>query len=232
MSDIDPAKLNAAQAAAALVESGMTVGLGSGTTASLLVRRLGERVRSEGLRIVGVATSATTAALARSLEIPLADLDDCDSLDLNLDGADEIDRQFRMIKGRGGALLREKIVASAAVRRVNIITGDKRVEQLGRRMPVPVEVSAFGLRHTQKRLEQLGAATTLRSRTDGTPYPTDGGNRIIDCRFPVIDDPEGLDDRLRRVAGVFETGLFLKLCDVLIMGYPDRVEQFERPSAG
>jgi ribose 5-phosphate isomerase A len=229
MSDIDPAKTQAAAAAAALVESGMAVGLGSGTTACLVVRGLGERVRDEGLRLVGVATSATTAELARSVGIRLCDLDEIETLDLNLDGADEVDLAFRMIKGRGGALLREKIVASAARRRVNVITAEKRVERLGRKMPIPVEVSAFGLRHTKSSLERLGATATLRLRADGSPYVTDGGNRIIDCRFPNIDNAEEIDQRLRQVAGVFETGLFLRLCDMLIVGYPDRAERLERP---
>ncbi len=118
-------------AAAALVESGMVVGLGSGSTSALMVRRLGERIEREGLKIVAVATSLATAELARSLKIPLRELDDVDALDINLDGADEIDPQFRMIKGRGGALLREKIVACASKRRVTMIAADKRVDRLG-----------------------------------------------------------------------------------------------------
>jgi ribose 5-phosphate isomerase A len=230
MSEIDPAKFQASRAAAALVESGMAVGLGSGTTASLIIRRLGERVREEGLKFVGVPTSGATAMLARSLGIALRDLDDVDTLDLNLDGADEIDGEFRMIKGRGGALLREKIVVSTARRRVTIITGEKRVDRLGRRMPVPVEACEFGLRHTEARVAELGANTVIRRRPDGTTFLTDGGNAIIDCRFAQIDDPSELDLRLQSVAGVLGTGLFLELCDLLLIGYPNRVEQFEKPS--
>jgi ribose 5-phosphate isomerase A len=230
MSAFDPAKLRAAEAAAELVERGMIVGLGSGTTASALVRCLGTRVEREGLRFVGVATSAATAELARSVGIALRDLDEVDTLDLNLDGADEIDGAFRMIKGRGGALLREKIVVDAAHRRVTIITAAKRVEHLGRMMPIPVEVSPFGLRHIDRHLRDLGANTVLRNGPDGTPFVTDGGHRIIDCQFDRVDDPEGLDRRLKQIVGVFETGLFLGLCDLLVVGHPDRVERIERPA--
>jgi ribose 5-phosphate isomerase A len=228
MDEIDPAKDRAAAAAAEQVEPGMIVGLGTGTTASAMVRHLGLRLQRESLRIVGVPTSAATAALAQSLGIPIRDLDEVDWLDLNLDGADEIDGAFRMIKGRGGALLREKIVVSAARRRVAIITADKRVDRLGAHMPIPVEVSPFGLRHIERQLRALGAATAVRTTPAGTAFVTDGGHQIIDCHFEQIDDPEDLDQRLNRVAGVFETGIFIGLCDLMIVGYPDRVEMIER----
>jgi ribose 5-phosphate isomerase A len=224
----EPAKLQAAAAAASLVESGMTVGLGSGTTAADMVRFLGRRVEDEGLRFVGVSTSKATAELARALGIPLRDLDDVHLLDLNLDGADEIDGAFRMIKGRGGALLREKLVVDAARRRVTIITADKRVEHLGEKMPIPVEVSPFGMRHVDQHLREIGATTELRMDGQGGPYVTDGGNRIIDCRFPRIEDPEALEHRLKQIVGVFETGLFVGLCDLIVVGHPDRVEMVAR----
>ena len=230
MSDLDPAKRLAARAAAELVTSGMSVGLGSGSTASLVVRELAERIRLEGLQIVGAATSAATAELARAEGVPLREFDELESLDINLDGADEIDTQFRMIKGRGGALLREKIVVTAARRRVTIVTAEKRVGRLGSRMPLPVEVSSFGLRHTERALRALGAQAELRRNPDSTLFLTDGANPILDCRFASIDDPAALDQRLRRVAGVFETGLFLGLCDLLIVGHADRVERIENPS--
>jgi ribose 5-phosphate isomerase A len=229
MSEIDAAKHHAARAAAAMVEGGMVVGLGSGTTACITIQHLAERLRRERLEIVGVPTSAATAELARSLDIPLRDLDEVDTLDLNLDGADEIDPRFRMIKGRGGALLREKIVVSTARRRVTIVTREKRVERLGRTMPLPVEVSQFGLKHTEARLAALGARTALRRVAGGAPFVTDGGNAIIDCRFETIDDPHDLDAQLRHVAGVLETGLFLGLCDVLIVGHADTAELVEKP---
>ena len=229
----DPAKLRAAEAVAALVVDGMFLGLGSGTTASLVVRRLAERVRDEGLRFVGVATSEETAALATSLGLSLADLDAVDLLDFDIDGADEVDPEFRLIKGRGGALLREKMVAVASRRRAIVIGPDKRVERLGARFPVPVEVSAFGLNQTDRRLKDLGATTTLRlDRDGGGPFVTDGGNRILDCRFDRIDDPAGLDRELHQVVGVFETGLFLGLCDLLVIGHPTHAELIEATPAG
>jgi ribose 5-phosphate isomerase A len=226
---IDPAKLRAAEAAAAQVQPGMVVGLGTGTTASAMIRCLGERVERESLRFVGVATSAATATLGRSLGIGLRELDEVDTLDLNLDGADEIDGAFRMVKGHGGALLREKIVASAARRRVAVITADKRVDRLGTKMPIPVEVSPFGLRHIERHLRDLGAVTEVRTVPTGAAFVTDGGHSIIDCHFEQIDDPEALESRLKRVTGVFETGLFIGLCDLVIVGRPDAVELIERP---
>jgi ribose 5-phosphate isomerase A len=222
-------KLQAANAAAAMVAPGMAVGLGSGSTAALVVKALGERVAGEGLRIVGVPTSVATAELARSLGIPLRDLDDVDALDLNLDGADEVDPAFAMIKGRGGALLREKVVASAARLRVTVITPEKRVARLGQHAPVPVEVSPVGTRHIERHLREIAAETALRLRPDGSPYLTDGGNKIIDCRFLAIDDPAGLDHRLNGTIGVFESGLFVGLCDVLLVGHGDHVERVENP---
>jgi ribose 5-phosphate isomerase A len=196
----------------------MLVGLGSGSTSALMVRRLAERIEREGLQLIAVATSAATAVLARDLGIPLRDLDDVDLLDINLDGADEIDPEFRMIKGRGGALLREKIVACASNHRVTMITAEKRVGRLGQTVPVPVEASSLGVRHTERRLQQLGAATTIRRNADGKAFSTDGGNEIIDCRFASIDDPSALDRQLQCIAGVLETGLFIDLCDTLVVG--------------
>jgi ribose 5-phosphate isomerase A len=188
--EVDPAKLLAARTAADLVQSGMTVGLGTGSTASLMVRRLGERIEQEGLRIIGVPTSVATAELARDQGIPLRELDDVAGLDINLDGADEVDPEFRMIKGRGGALLREKIVACIAGRRVTMIT-------------------------------------RIRMLAEGSPYRTDGGNAIIDCRFVEISDPQELELRMLSLVGVFETGLFLGLCDTLVVASADGVEVIE-----
>jgi ribose 5-phosphate isomerase A len=223
--DTSLAKVQAAHAAAALVRDGMTVGLGSGTTSALVVRALGERVANEGLSLIGVPTSVATADLARSLRIPLRELNDVESLDNNLDGADEIDPSFAMIKGRGGALLREKIVASSARLRVTVVTPEKRVERLGVSAPVPVEVSSIGSRHIERRLREIAGHTTLRLAPDGSPYVTDGGNRIIDCRFATIHDPAALNAELHGIVGVFETGLFVGLCDVLLIGHADSVER-------
>jgi ribose 5-phosphate isomerase A len=223
----DSPKARAALAAAGLVQNGMIAGLGSGTTASLIVRRLAERVARERLDMIGVATSVATAALARELKIPLRELDDVAAVDINLDGADEIDPQFRMIKGRGGALLREKIVVTAARRRVTVITDDKRVDRLGKKVPIPVEVSPIGVKHTERLLQHLGALTSIRRGPDGSPYLTDGGNEIIDCQFSAIADPGALDQKLQCVAGVLETGFFIDLCDTLIVASAIGVEQIE-----
>jgi ribose 5-phosphate isomerase A len=230
MIETNPGKEQAARAAATLVETGMLVGLGTGTTAGALIRVLGERVRDEGLKIIGVPTSVASAVLAHGLRIPLRDIDDVAAIDIALDGADEVDPEFRMIKGRGGALLREKIVACAAQRRVILITPEKRVERLGG-AALPVEVSAVGTAHVEKRLCEFGARTALRRKADGAPYLTDGGNKIIDCHFPTIADPAALDTALQRIVGVYETGLFLGLCDLLVVGHPDRSELVPCPES-
>ena len=223
-SNTDSAKDRAALAAARLVESGMVVGLGSGSTAAMMVRHLAARVEHEGLQIVGVPTSGATAELARSLKIPVRELDEVAVLDINLDGADEIDPQFRMIKGRGGALLREKIVACAAARRVTIVTAEKLVERLGLSAPIPIEVSTFGVKHTERLIQRLGASTSIRCRADGSLILTDGGNAILDCRFPDDIDPGARDCQLQGIAGVLETGLFIGLCDTLIVGRDQDVD--------
>ncbi len=227
--DSDSPKLRVSRAGAALVESGMVVGLGSGSTAALMVRRLAERIADEALEVIGVATSEATASLARALGIRLRELDEVTALDINLDGADEIDSRFQMIKGRGGALLREKLVASVSSHRVTMITDDKRVDRLGQTAPVPVEVSSVGVVHTERRLRELGAITSRRKGPDGLPFFTDGGNEIIDCRFAVIDDPGVLDRELRCVVGVLETGLFIGLCDTLIVGTNHGVVRVQAP---
>jgi ribose 5-phosphate isomerase A len=221
------AKDRVARAGADLVRDGMVVGLGSGSTADLMVRHLAERMAADRLSFTGVPTSGATAELARGLKIPLRDLDEVQTLDISLDGADEIDPQFRMIKGRGGALLREKIVACASAHRVTLLTEDKRVEQLGRSMPLPVEVSTFGLLHTERHIRALGATTTIRRSPGGALVLTDGDNAIIDCHFVDIDAPEMLDQRLQCLAGVLDTGLFIGLCDTLIVGGPSGVQVFE-----
>jgi ribose 5-phosphate isomerase A len=226
----DRIKDNSARAAAALVEDGMCVGLGSGSTAKLMVQHLAERVTRDGLRFRGVPTSKVTADLARSLGIELLDLDECAVIELNIDGADEIDPQFRMIKGLGGALLREKIVASVARRRVTIVGARKRVARLGVATPVPVEVSPFGLTHIRKALDLISGSTRIRLDADGSPFQTDGGNRIVDCSFEGLDDPADLDRRMRQIPGVFETGLFLGLCDTVVVGREDGADLFDRPA--
>ncbi len=224
MPSTDELKLKAAQAASDLVHDGMAVGLGSGSTATLLIQLLGERVRDHGLKIVGAPTSLNTAKLAESFGIPLIELDEREHLDVNIDGADEVDPAYNMIKGLGGALLREKLVAAAAKRRVFIVGDNKLVKMLGDHCPVPVEVSAFGLEHTAVRVAALGCSPLLRRNPDGSPFITDGGNRILDCQFGPIPDAVSLDAKLQSITGVFETGLFLGFCDTLIVGHSGSVE--------
>jgi len=224
----DDWKRQAAEEALKYVEDGMKLGLGTGSTAAKFVDLLGAKVK-EGLKVVCVPTSETTRAQAAALGIPLATLDEHPALDLTVDGADEIDEDLRLIKGGGGALLREKIVAVASGRVVIIADGSKRVDVLGR-FPLPVEVVPFGLEATRQLIIQLAADSgcegevKLRTAADGSPFRTDNGNHIFDCSFGTIDDPESLDDALKLIPGVVESGLFLGIADVGIIAGPMGIE--------
>jgi ribose 5-phosphate isomerase A len=215
----NPLKLAAAEAAAALVENGTTVGLGSGSTASLAVRALGRRV-SEGLRIVGIPTSEKTAALARELGIPLSSLAEQGRIALTIDGADEVERgTLDLIKGLGGALLREKLVAAVTARLVIVVDESKLVSRLASDYrPLPVEVVAFAWQTTARRLEALGADCTLRLAADGRTFVTDQGNYILDCRFRHVPPARELQQRLDGTVGVVEHGLFLGLTAQVVVG--------------
>jgi ribose 5-phosphate isomerase A len=209
----DALKRAAAEAAVELVQNGMVVGLGSGSTAAFAVEALARRHR-QGLRFVGIPTSERTAAQAAAAGIPLTSLDEHRQIDLTIDGADEVERgTLNLIKGLGGALLREKIVAAASRRLAIIVDGAKLVDRLGTRAPVPVEVVAFGLEATRAALEGLGASARLRLSSAGEPFVTDSGNRILDCSFGPIADPARLEERIRRVVGVVESGLFIGRAD-------------------
>jgi ribose 5-phosphate isomerase A len=202
-------KAAAAESAAVQVTDGMIVGLGTGSTATLAVSALGRRVR-EGLRIVGIPTSEHTAAQARGLGIPLTSLADESQIDMTIDGADEVEEgSLNLIKGLGGALLREKIVASATKRLVIVIHDAKLVSRLGISEPVPVEVVPFGWLATARRLEDLGAKPVLRKDAAGKPFVSDGGHYILDCGFGPIDSAESLAQRLDHVVGLVEHGLFI-----------------------
>jgi ribose 5-phosphate isomerase A len=228
MMSTDDWKRQAAEQALTYVEDGMRLGLGSGSTAAKFIELLGAKVRT-GLKVVCVPTSESTRAQAAALNISLTTLDETPSLDLTVDGADEIDEELRLIKGGGGALLREKIVAVASGRVVIIADNSKRVEVLGK-FPLPVEVVPFGLKATQWLIGKLAADLGLdgdikvRSGTNGKPFLTDNGNLILDCAFGAIDDPEALDDSLKLVPGVVESGLFLGIADVGIIVGPKGVE--------
>jgi ribose 5-phosphate isomerase A len=224
----DALKAVAAEAAAALVEDGMIVGLGSGSTARFAVTALGGRVR-EGLRIVGIPTSEATALLAREVGIPVSSLAAHDHVDITIDGADEVEiGTLNLIKGHGGALLREKIVASATGRLVIVVDETKIVPRLGTRFAVPLEVVPFGWQATAKALRGLGAVPALRTVNDDTPFITDGGHYILDCAFGPIEDPESLEHRLRCTVGVVEDGLFLGMTWRVIVGGAAGVRTIER----
>ena len=218
------------------VEHGMRLGLGTGSTAKHFVELLAERV-AEGLDVVGVPTSERTRLQAESLGIRLTTLDDLPELDLTIDGADEFDPELRLIKGGGGALLREKIVASASARMIVIADASKRVARLGA-FPLPVEVNAFGLASTWRKVERAGEAVgangviTLRRGPDGVPFVTDGGHHILDCRFNPIPDPEGLAARLVAIPGVVEHGLFIGLASAVVTDDGEGTLVLDRPGAG
>lgn len=205
----------AAKHAAGLVEPGMAVGLGSGTTMAFVLEELGNRLR-QGLGFTGIATSEETEALAKSLDIRLTSLDRQPVLDLALDGADEVDPKLNLIKGRGGALLREKIVAMAAQRFVVVIDESKLVEKLGGQTPVPVEVIPFGWRTTQSRLEKLGVNCELRGGV--SPYTSDNGNFIIDCTGSNGLDFTATADSIKIQIGVIEHGIFLGAAYSVVVG--------------
>jgi ribose 5-phosphate isomerase A len=219
----DTWKQLAGNAAAKLVEDGMLIGLGTGSTSTFFIYALSQRLQS-GLRIAGaVSSSQASRNLADSLGIPLTDLDTHPELDLYIDGADEIDPKLRLIKGGGGALLREKIVTAASRRFVVIGDITKQVTRLGQHFPVPVEVVPFGATPVRKRLEALGASVQVR-KLAGSTFITENGNMILDCTFPHgIADPEELNTRMRSIVGVVETGLFLNMAEQAIIGGPDGV---------
>lgn len=199
-----------ARRAADEVQPGMLAGLGSGSTAEALVRELGQRV-AEGLRFTGVATSVRTRTLAESLGIPIMPLDEVETLDVCLDGADEIDPALNVVKGRGGALLYEKLVALRAQRYVIIAASEKLVSQLGTRMPLPVEIIPYGWARSAQTLEPLGLTPTLRTAADGRPFITDGGHYIVDCATGPIADPAALAASIKALTGIVDHGLFVGL---------------------
>jgi len=220
----DEQKKAAAVRALDFIEPGMKLGLGTGSTAEHFVRVLGERVK-EGLHIVGVPTSERTGKLAGSLGIPLTNLDDTPHLDITIDGADELDIELRLIKGGGGALLREKIVATASDRMIVIADASKLVTTLGA-FPLPVEVIPFGCTATAQKMADVasafGCTGKIARRTDeyGEPFFTDSENFIFDCTFGTIPDPDGLAAALNRIAGVVDNGLFIGIANLAIVGTP------------
>lgn len=223
----DQLKRQAAEAALEEVTPGMRLGIGTGSTAEQFVRALAEKVQG-GLSVIGVPTSERTAALCRELGVPLATLEDCPELDLTVDGADELDPKLRLIKGGGGALLREKIVATASRRMIVIADASKKVARLGA-FALPVEVVPFGLRVTRnavaRALSNLGYDAPILLRGGDTPFVTDGGHHILDIDLREITDPEALSRSLLDIPGVVDHGLFLGIADAAYLAGADGVER-------
>jgi ribose 5-phosphate isomerase A len=224
----DQEKEAAARASLRFVKDGQIVGLGTGSTAAYFIQLLGEQVKN-GLRIRGIPSSERSREQAAGLGIPLTTLDECPEIDVTVDGADEVDPQLRLIKGGGGALLREKIVASATKQYVIITDATKRVPVLGK-FPLPVEVIKFAQAVVMKKIEALGAAVSLRRAGDGKPYLSDENNHILDCRFGQIPDADRLARQLNDMPGVVEHGLFIGMAGVVLVANGSEILELRRQS--
>ena len=217
---VETLKQQAAEFALQFVQSGMTLGLGSGSTALFATRGIGQRIQAGDLKnTVAIPTSLAIEAEARALDIPLTTLEDHPRIDVTIDGADEVDPDFNLIKGGGGALLREKIVAQATQRQIIVVDESKLSDQLGTRWAVPIEVIPFGWTAQAAFLQSLGGAPKLRRQDNGRPYLTDQSHFILDCHFGKIEDPSKLAEAIKGRAGIVEHGLFIQLAhDVIVAG--------------
>lgn len=225
-------KQAAARASLRFIKDGQVVGIGTGSTAAYFIEALGEQVK-KGMRVRGIPTSDRSREHAAKLGISLTTLDECPVIDVDVDGADEVDEQLRLIKGGGGALLREKIVASASKQVVVIVDSTKRVPVLGK-FPLPVEVIKFAQPVVMKKIEALGARVSLRRTSDGKPFISDENNHILDCAFGEIADPERLARQLSDMPGIVEHGLFIGMANVVLVGTGSEVVELrnrERKSA-
>ena len=222
----DQEKEAAARASLQFVKDGQVVGLGTGSTAAYFIKLLGEKVKN-GLQVRGIPTSDRSRELAESLGIPLTTLDECQEIAVTVDGADEVDPQLRLIKGGGGAMLREKIVASATKQLVIVADATKQVPVLGK-FPLPVEVIQFAQALVAKRITALGAQVSVRTNADGTPYVTDERNHILDCRFGQIADADTLARQLSEMPGVVEHGLFIGMASVVIFARGNEIVELRR----
>ena len=222
----DEPRKRAAERAIEMIRDGQVVGLGTGSTAKFAIEGLGRLVR-EGLSIKGVPTSIATQNLATDLGIPLLSLNDVEAIDVTLDGADEVDPDFNMIKGGGGALTREKLVALTSTKRVILVDESKLVAHLGASRTLPVEVLPFAWKVSARHLNQIGCRVNLRAHAS-EPFITDNGNYILDCDFGAIEDPAGLERRIKLLPGVIESGLFIGIADTLVVGFEHSVETRER----
>jgi ribose 5-phosphate isomerase A len=222
----DQEKEAAARASLQFVKDGQVVGLGTGSTAAYFIKLLGEKVK-QGLRIRGIPTSDRSRELALSLGIPLITLDDCQEIAVTVDGADEVDPQLRLIKGGGGAMLREKIVASATKTMIVVADASKQVQRLGK-FPLPVEVIKFAQALITKRITAMGAHVSLRTNADGQPYVTDENNHVLDCRFGEIRDADALAQELSAMPGVVEHGLFIGMASVVLFARGSEIVELRR----
>jgi ribose 5-phosphate isomerase A len=222
----DQEKETAARASLRFIKDGQVVGLGTGSTAAYFIQMLGELVK-KGLRIRGIPSSVRSGEQAAKLGIPLTTLDECQQIDVTVDGADEVDPQLRLIKGGGGALLHEKIVASASRQLVIVADATKRVPVLGK-FPLPVEVIKFAKALVKKRIEALGARVELRQNADSSPFLTDENNYILDCHFGQIRGADGLANKLSDMPGVVEHGLFIGVANVVLVGNGSEVIELRR----
>src|SRR6266849_5161146 len=222
----DQEKQAAARASLRFIRDGQVVGLGTGSTAAFFIRLLGEQVRN-GLRIRGIPTSDRSKELALTLGIPLTTLEECPEIAVTVDGADEVDPQLRLIKGGGGAMLREKIVASATKQLVIVADASKQVPVLGK-FPLPVEVIQFAQALVTKRIAALGAQVTVRMQDSGEPYVTDENNHILDCNFGQIPDADGLARQLSDMPGVVEHGLFIGMASTVLVAKGSEITELHR----
>jgi ribose 5-phosphate isomerase A len=222
-------KQRAGEAALQYVKSGMILGLGTGSTAKFFIQAVASALRSGALRdIRAVPTSVNSERLARESGLPIVSFAQVSQIDLTVDGADEIAPGLALIKGLGGALLREKLVAQNSKRLVIIADPTKLVDKLGTKSPLPVEVTPFGSEASERFLKSLGCVPTLRRHADGAVYLTDNGNYIFDCKFPHIDDPKSLDCKLAARSGIVESGLFLNMADLAIIADDSSIRTISR----
>jgi ribose 5-phosphate isomerase A len=222
----DQEKEAAARASLAFVKDGMVVGLGTGSTAAYFIKLLAEQVK-QGMRVRGIPTSIHSEQLAKSLGIPVITLDDCQEIAVTVDGADEVDPQLRLIKGGGGAMLREKIVASATKQQIIVADASKQVQRLGK-FPVPVEVIRFAEALVKKKITELGAQVSVRVGSDGKPFVTDEDHHILDCRFGEIPDADALARKLSDMPGIVEHGLFIGMASVVLFARGNEIVELRR----
>ena len=224
----EDAKRRAALEAVKHVKDGFTVGLGSGSTAAFAIREIGRRIREENIKVLGVSTSYQSYILAVECGIPLTNLGEHPQIDLDIDGADQIDRDLNLIKGGGGALLREKVVASAAKEVIIVADETKLSERLGENRTIPLEVLPFAVPVVMLKIKGIGGNPRLREKNTGGPYITDNGNFILDVDFGPIDNPEELDRKLKSIPGIVETGLFIGMANIAYIGTPENIEIIRR----